>query len=146
MRINKFAILGVFAIASTLFSSRPARADGADQATKLTFSQPVEVPGVALQAGTYLFKVDPDERNIVRIFDADGTHFYATVQTISAERLVPTDGTVVTLAKQTNGAPDALVKWFYPGTTFGHEFVYSKHEEQQIAQERQRTILAEFGN
>ena len=34
------------------------------------------------------------------------------------------------------------MKWFYPGNTIGHEFVYSKHEEQQLAQDRQQTILA----
>jgi hypothetical protein len=34
------------------------------------------------------------------------------------------------------------VKWFYPGNTSGHELVYSKQEEQQLAQDRQQTTVA----
>jgi len=33
------------------------------------------------------------------------------------------------------------VKWFYPGRTTGHEFVYSQQPEQEIAQARQETFV-----
>jgi hypothetical protein len=46
------------------------------------------------------------------------------------------------LADQPEGRPETLVKWFYPGDTSGHELVYSKQEEQQLAQTRQQTIVA----
>jgi hypothetical protein len=140
VKINKFAVLIAFAVASTLFSGAAALADDANQSTRLTFSGPVEIPGIALPAGTYLFKVDPDNLNVVRVFNADGTRLYTTIQTIAAEREKPTGDTVVTLAQQSNGNPEVLVKWFYPGRNFGHEFVYSKHEEQELAQNRQQTI------
>jgi hypothetical protein len=142
MKINKFAVLAGFAVGLTLFSAGTALADEADQATKLTFSQPVEIPGITLQAGTYLFKVDPNNLNFVRVFNAAGTHLYTTLKTISAERLDPTEDTVITLAEQPDGTPEALVNWFYPGRTIGHKFLYSKHEAQQIAQDRQQTIKA----
>lgn len=65
---------------------------------------------------------------------------YATLQTISAERPEPAGDTIVTLAERPDG-PDVLLKWFYLGNTTGHEFVYSTHEEQQLAQDREQTTV-----
>ena len=142
MKINKLALLIAFAIASVLFLEVAARADEADQSIKLTFSQAIEIPGQILPAGTYLFKLaDPDDLNVVHIFNAEGTRLYATLQTITAERGEPTGDTVLVLAEQPEGRPETLVKWFYPGDPTGHELVYSKQEEQQLAQDRQQTIV-----
>jgi len=144
MKINKVALLIAFAIASVLFLEVAARADEADQSTKITFSQAIEIPGQILPAGTYLFKLaDPNDLNVVRIFNSEGTRLYATLQTITAERAKPTGDAVVVLADQPQGRPETLLKWFYPGDTSGHEFVYSKQEEQQLAQARQQTIAAD---
>ena len=142
MRISKFALAAAFVLTAILFAEVAAHADETNQATKLTFSKPIAIPGRVLSAGSYLFKVDPDDSNIVRIYNADGTRYYATLQTIPADRIQPVENTVLTLAKQPGGQPDALVKWFYPGNTTGHEFVYSNQREQQLAQDRQQTIVA----
>jgi hypothetical protein len=143
MKINKVALLIAFAIASVLFLEVAARADEADQSTKITFSQAIEIPGQILPAGTYLFKLaDPNDLNIVRIFNSEGTRLYATLQTVTAERSKPTGDVVVVLAEQPAGRHETLVKWFYPGDTSGHELVYSKQEEQQLAQARRQTIAA----
>jgi len=50
---------------------------------------------------------------------------------------------VLTKAKNPEGKPETLVKWFYPGNPTGHELVYSKQEEQQLAQAQQQTIKAQ---
>jgi len=143
MKINKVALLIAFAIASVLFLEVAARADEADQSIKITFNQAIEIPGQILPAGTYLFKLaDPNNLDLVRIFNSEGTRLYATLQTITAERGKPTGDTVVVLAEQPEGRPETLVKWFYPGNTSGHELVYSKQEEQQLAQDRQQTTVA----
>ena len=143
MKINKLALLIAFAIASVLFLEVAARADEADQSIKITFSQATEIPGQILPAGTYLFKLaDPNELGLVQIFNPKGTRLYATLQTVAAERSKPTGDTVVVLAEQPDGRHETLVKWFYPGDTNGHELVYSKQEEQQLAQDRQQTIKA----
>ena len=143
MKINKVALLIAFAIASVLFLEVAAHADEMDQCTKITFSQPIQIPGQILPAGTYLFKLaDPNDLDVVRIFNSEGTRLYATLQTITTERAKPTGDTVVVLAEQPDGRPETLVKWFYPGDTSGHELVYSKQEEQQLAQARQQTVTA----
>src|ERR1700693_5878191 len=143
MKINKIALLIAFAIASVLFLEVAAHADEANQSIKLTFSHAIEIPGQVLPAGTYLFKLaDPNDLNLVHIFNPEGTRLYATLQTITTEPSKPTGATVVVLAEQPEGRPETLVKWFYPGNTSGHELVYSKQEEQQLAQDRQQTIAA----
>jgi hypothetical protein len=142
MKINKVALLIAFAITSVLFMEVVAHADEADQYTQIRFNHAIEIPGKILPAGTYLFKLEsPDNLSVVQILSADGTHTYATLQTISAERSEPTADTVVVLAEQPNGRPETLLKWFYPGNPNGHQFVYSKQEEQQLAQDRQQTIV-----
>jgi hypothetical protein len=143
MKINKVALLIAFAIASVLFLEVAAHADEMDQCTKITFSQAIEISGQILPAGTYMFKLaDPNDLDVVRIFNSEGTRLYATRQTITAERAKPTGDTVVVLAEQPDGRHETLLKWFYPGSTSGHELVYSKQEAQQLAQDWQQTTVA----
>ena len=143
LRMNKLILLIAWGITCFLFYGVAAHADEWDQSTKMTFSQPIQIPGRTLPAGTYLFKLaNTNDRSLVEIFNADGTELYATAMTIATERKGPADNTVVTLAQQNPGTPDALLKWFYPGEVTGHEFVYPKQEEQQLAQERQQTVTA----
>ena len=142
MKIHKSYIAVGMIIAFTLMFELAAHADESDQATKITFSQPIQVPGQVLPAGTYLFKlVNSEELNIVQIFSPDRTQLYATLQTVPTDRQVAGD-TTVTLAEQGAGKPDVLLKWFYPGNETGHEFVYSKGLEKQMAQDRQQTVVA----
>lgn len=144
MKIQKGYVIVGLIIAFALFFELAAHADESDLNTTITFSQPIQIPGQVLPAGTYVFRLaDPrDSQNVVEIFNSDRTDLYATVQTITAERVHPTDDTAVTLAKQGPGKPDALLKWFYPGREVGNEFVYSKQEEKALAQGTQQTIVA----
>jgi hypothetical protein len=141
MRFKKFAFVIAFVFTAILFAEVALHADEADESAKLTFTKPVEIPGQVLPAGTYLFKLaDPNDLNLVRVFSSDGTRLYATLLTVSAERTDPAGDALITFAEQSNGRPEALVKWFYPGSTSGHQFVYPKQQEQQLAQSRQQTI------
>lgn len=144
MKINKVAVLLGLVIASVLFWEVAAHASQANQATKLTFNEPVEIPGQILPAGTYLFRLASEEdMDNIRIFNADGTRVIATIRTISAERGDRADSAVLVMAKQAAGRPDALIKWFYAGYTDGHEFVYPNTEEQQLAQDQQYTVVSQ---
>lgn len=143
MKINKGYIAVGLIIAFTLFFELAAHADEYDEATTMSFSQPVQIPGQVLPAGTYFFKLvdSPSDRNLVQIFNADRTVLYATLQTIPTERQEPTGDTVVALAEQGSAQPEALLKWFYPGHETGNEFIYSKQTEKELAQDKQETIV-----
>jgi hypothetical protein len=143
MRIHKIYIAIGLVLTFSLFFELAAHADEANQETIFTFNEPVQIPGAVLPAGTYRFELlDPDsQQHIVQIFNADRTVLFATVQTISAERLEPTGDTTITLAEPKASGPDVLVKWFYPGRVIGHEFVYPKHVEDRIAHAAHETFV-----
>ena len=73
-------IAGCFILACMAFLPA-ARADEWDQMTKLNFSQPVEIPGAVLPAGTYWFVLadSQSDRDIIQIFSADWSTICATV-------------------------------------------------------------------
>jgi len=144
MKINKGYIAVGLIVAFTLFFELAAHADESDQATTITFSQPIRIPGQVLPAGSYLFKLvnTGSGQNIVQIFNADRTVLYATLQTIQTDRLEPTGHTVVALAEQGTGQPDVLLKWFYPGRETGNEFLYPTQTEKELAQDKQQVVVA----
>jgi len=112
-----------------------ARADQANDKTVLTFSQPVEIAGRVLPAGTYTFKLADSlsDRHIVQIFNADESQIIATVLAIPDYRLTPTDETIIRFSEVPAGSPEAIRGWFYPGNTVGHAFVYPKTRAMQLA-------------
>jgi|ERR1700730_12529172 hypothetical protein len=120
------------------------RADEFDQATKFTFNQPVEIPGQVLPAGTYWFTVIGGfDLNVVQIYNSDRSKVVASVQTNTSEIPMSTGDPVVTLAQRPSEQREALVSWSYPGRTIGHQFIYSKQEQRELAQDKQQTIVAQ---
>ncbi|HWY67415.1 MAG TPA: hypothetical protein VNX88_02060 [Terriglobales bacterium] len=145
MRINKLYIVLGLVIAFALFFELAAHADQTNELTKITFSAPVQIPGKVLPAGTYVFEqADPnDDQDLVRILSADRSVLYATLQTIPTDRQEPTGETTITLAEPESGQPEMLVKWFYPGSLTGHQFMYSRRQERAIAQAKQETVAGD---
>ena len=144
MKINKGYIVAGLIIAFSLFFELAAHADESDQATTITFSQPIQIPGQVLPAGTYLFELADhgSEPNVVQIFSSDHTLLHGTFLTVATERQEPTSDTAVTLAVPESGGAPVLVKWFYPGSETGNEFLYPKQKEKELAQDEQQTIVA----
>ena len=138
MKINKGYIAVGLIIAFAVFFELAAHADESDQATTITFSEPIQVPGQVLPAGSYLFKlIDSDaDRKIVQVFNTDRTVLYATLQTIATDRQEPAEDTLLTLAMPEAGGPSVLVNWFYPGHETGNEFVYPKQTEKELATDK----------
>src|SRR5579864_9415171 len=126
-----------------------ARADDWNRKTVMTFSGPVEIPGVHLKgwgvlpAGTYVFKIldSQSDRHIVQIFNADETQCLATILAIPNYRLKATDKTVVTFRQRPAGQPEALRAWFYPGRNWGEEFVYPKAKAVELAKVAKTPVL-----
>ena len=126
-----------------------AGADAWNRKTTVTFSGPVEIPGVHLKgydilpAGTYVFKIldSAANRHIVQIFSEDEKTVYATILAIPNYRLKATDKTVITFRERPAGQPEALRAWFYPGRNYGEEFVYPKSRAVELAKETKEVVL-----
>jgi hypothetical protein len=149
MKLLKAAttVFGIALISAAIAPS--AKADDWNKKTTITFSGPVEIPGVHLKgwsvlpAGTYVFKIlnSQSDRHIVQIFNKDETAIYATILAIPNYRLKATDKTVVTFRERPAGEPEALRAWFYPGRNWGEEFVYSKTRAVALAKETNTPVL-----
>jgi len=132
------------AAALAMLAAVPAQADQWNKKTFLTFSGPVQVPGVTLPAGTYTFKLADlmGNRHVVQIFDKSEKKIYTTILAIPDQRMTPTDKPVVLFSERPAGSPQAVKAWFYPGETIGNEFVYPKSQAIQIAKQTHQTVLA----
>ena len=149
MKLFKAATTVCFVALTAAVLAPGARADEWNRKTVMTFSGPVEIPGVhlvgwaVLPAGTYVFKIldSQSDRHIVQIFNQDETMIYATILAIPNYRLKATDKTVVTFTERPAGEPEALRAWFYPGRQWGEEFVYPKARAMAIAKASNMPVL-----
>lgn len=129
---------------AALFAVTAAMAGEWDKMTTVTFSQPVELPGVVLPAGTYVFVLadSPTSRHIVRVFNKEQNHLYGTFLALPNIQLKPSSDTVLRFHERPRNAPEALRAWFYPGDSWGHEFVYPKAKAVELAQAEHIPVLS----
>ncbi len=125
-------------------SAASLMADRWNQATEVTFTAPVEVPGRVLPAGTYVFRLmgSPGDRNIVEIYNANRTKLEELVLTASDERLHSTGKTVLQFEERAAGSPEALKAWFYPGAVYGQRFVYPHDRALQLAKSSHEPVYS----
>jgi hypothetical protein len=120
-------------------------ADEWNQATFFTFSQPVQIPGRVLPAGTYLFElVNSFNHEMVRISNADRTNVIAIIQARPTQQKGLSGKSAIVLAERAVSQPEAIVAWSYPGRAEGHQFLYPKQVQEEVAKDKQDTIV--FGD
>jgi len=147
MTLYKGFATGLCVAGLCLIAAPKAKADARDHKTIITFSGPVEVPGVGqhvLPAGTYIFQLmdSPSDRHIVQILSEDGTHVFTTILAIPNLRLKTTEKTVITFHERPAGDPEALKAWFYPGHEWGEQFVYERTRAIELAKVNNEVILS----
>lgn len=130
----------------TTVSATPARAQGGpmDSRTEFTFNRPVELPGVTLPPGTYIFRfVDATTgRRVMQVQAKDASSkTYGMFLTISAERPKPSDDAELRFLETPAGQPAAVKTWWYPGNSIGREFIYPKSQARRLAQSTNQTVL-----
>jgi hypothetical protein len=145
MRLFKAVLVGLTLSLLVGMFLNPARADQWNKKTILTFSQPIEIPGKVLPAGTYIFKLldSNSYRHIVQIWNQDETQLITMIIAIPNYRLEPTQESVIKFHERPGDSPEALRAWFYPGDNFGQEFVYPKTRAIQLAQASNEIVPAE---
>jgi hypothetical protein len=99
----------------------------AQRTTYFTFSGAVQLPGVTLPAGTYVFEVaNPGtSSNVVAVRSRDRSKVYALKMTNfvyrpSSRDLKPT----ITFGETLAGTPPPVKAWYPQGETVGREFLY----------------------
>jgi hypothetical protein len=143
---NRIITSACAAAAVLAMSVAPAHAQGGpmDSRTEFTFNQPVELPGVTLPPGTYVFRfVDPTSgRKVMNVQARDASNKnYGMFMTISAERPRASDDAELRFLETPAGQPAAVKTWWYPGNTIGREFIYPKDQARRLAQATNTTVL-----
>lgn len=130
--IARAAAVGVLAIMSFPAASV---ADDYDKKTIITISEPLEVPGIVLQPGKYVFKLlnSSSNRHIVEVMNERMDHLYALTFTAAARKLQPKGRTVLTYYEGKGGQPPALRQWYWPGELDGQEFLYPRKQAERIS-------------
>jgi LPXTG-motif cell wall-anchored protein len=123
-------MLSAVAVVAVVAGTAPAplHAVTNDKLAYLTFSAPVQVPGVTLNAGTYRFHLtDPSTgRKVLQVMSNDGAIVYAMFHTMPDGRTKVTDDPIVSYRETPAGVPPAIKSIFYGGEHQGYEFVYPK--------------------
>ena len=130
------------AMAILIGSAAVAGANQWNDRTILKFSEPVMVPGATLQPGTYVFELMDSRasRHQVQILTEDGEKVVTLAQAVPMKRTEPKGDIVVKFNPTAAGSPPAVKAWFYPGSLYGHEFIYPDKQAKEIA-ERTKTIV-----
>lgn len=135
------------------------RAGEEDQMTKFqfTFSKPIQIPGQVLQPGSYWFMIkdaqnaqNDAEKNVIAVYNADRSKLIGNIPARPAQRkdvgysghATPNmDGVELQIAPGSPNRPATLLKWFYPGTITGHQFVYTEREQKAIDEGTKQTVV-----
>jgi hypothetical protein len=144
-RVTLIVTALVIALVAVFAGTTTAQTDTRDR-TFLTFSGAVEMPGVTLPAGTYVFKLaDTPSRNVVEVWDREEKKRIGHWLFVQADRIEVSQDTVVMFKETAAGQTPAVHYWYYPGERIGKEFVYPKDQALKIAARTNERVLSTDG-
>ena len=139
-------IAAALAVLAVLAGGVAAQETNTSERTFLTFSSAVEMPGVTLQPGTYVFKLaDTPSRNVVQVWDGEQKDIVGQWLFVQAERPQVTGENVIMFKEERAGATPAVQYWYFPGEKIGKEFIYPKEQALKIAQRTGVPVRSEDG-
>ena len=145
-RVKLLATAMVLAVLAVMAGRVIAQETNTLERTFMTFSGSVEMPGVTLQPGTYVFKLaDTPTRNVVQVWDKDEKNMIGHWTFVQAERPRVTEDTVVMFRETREGAMPAVQFWYFPGEKIGKEFIYPKDQAERIAARTGAKVRTEDG-
>jgi hypothetical protein len=120
-------------VCALLVLSSPAGAqNGGRHEDTLTFTAPVQLPGVVLPAGSYVFE-QVDEAagpSRVRVSGLRPLKLIAQFRTVPLQRL---DGSnAVTFRAAEAGIAPAISAWFVQKGKLGQEFIYTERQQRAL--------------
>jgi hypothetical protein len=145
-RVTLFATAAVLVLMAVFSWTAAAQQPDTRDRTIMTFSNAVELPGMRLDAGTYVFRLaDTQLRNIIQVLPQDEKEVLGQWLFIPAERQEVTGDTVVTFRETAANTTPAVQFWYYPGEKIGKEFIYPKDQAMRIAQRTGVGVMTEDG-
>lgn len=114
-----------------------------NEKTTVTFAAAVEIPGKALPAGTYVFKVidSSTQNNVIQVFSEDEKHLFATFLAVPDYRKNPPDQSIIFFEERPSDTPEAVRALICRGDQYAREFVYPHSAALAIAQRTHQKVL-----
>jgi hypothetical protein len=127
-RFNRRAalvVLGGLALCALTIAAPTQGGTDSNLTTRLTFNQPIALPGVTLAAGSYVFeRANPlGAIDIVRVSSGDRRFVYYMGYTELVHR--PTAGAnAIVFGEASQGSATPIREWYPTGSTLGHRFLF----------------------
>ena len=125
-RVTSIATAIVLAVLVGMSARVAAQNPVPSQRTFMTFSNSVEMPGVTLPAGTYVFEVVGTSGDVVRVSSKQGRHYFMgftqRIERPAARGPLP----IATLGEAPAGTPQPIEVWYPIGSLRGHRFLYPR--------------------
>jgi len=145
-RVTIFATAAVLVLMAVFSLTAAAQQPDTRDRTIMTFSNAVELPGMRLEGGTYVFRLaDTTGRNVIQVLSSDEMNVLGQWMFIPAERQEVSGDTVVTFRETAANTTPAVQFWYYPGEKIGKEFIYPKDQAMRIAQRSGGAVMTEDG-
>lgn len=145
-RVTIFATAAVLVLMAVFSFTAAAQQPDTRDRTIMTFSNSVELPGMRLDAGTYVFRLaDTPLRNVIQVLSEDEMNVLGQWLFVPAERQEVTGDTVVTFRETAANTTPAVQFWYYPGEKIGKEFIYPRDQAMRIAQRTGGAVMTEDG-
>jgi hypothetical protein len=140
------------AVAATFVASGTGAQEWS-KTTYFTFDQPVQLPGMVLPAGEYMFRLaDPESgRRVIGVWEKDGSKFHGMLQTRVESRArdpqnpAELKDSVIMFRESPSGEPQAVRTYVFAGERMGYEFIYPREQASKIAKASQTAVLATDG-
>ena len=132
------------ATAAVMAATVPTRADDSQNQTAVNLPAAVQIPGMTLQAGAYLFETSSGQggRHSVRVYTIDRSKLITTVEAVPMKRNGELADLVELRPTILGSAPTALKGWFRPASADGYQFVYPAREAAAIANRTDTPVVA----
>ena len=145
-RVKLIVTAMVLAVLAVLAGSVKAQQTNVNEKTRMTFTGAVEMPGLTLQPGTYVFRLaDTPTRNVVQVLDEGEKNQLGQWTFVQADRPRVTEETVVMFKETREGSTPAVQFWYFPGEKIGKEFIYPKDQAARIASRTGAKVRSEDG-
>ena len=147
-RLTSIAAAVLTAAFLTVATNASAQDSNINQRTFLTFSGPVQMPGVTLPAGKYVFRLaDTALHNVMQVFDGEekqiiGQWFFIPRNRTIEEANAANGKPVVQFMEVPQGMTPPVKYYFYPTDLTGKEFIYPKDQALKIAAASRQPVLA----
>ena len=126
MLAHKLGMAAFAAMAIAFATAVGVDADETNRMQYLTFSRPVELPGITLHAGTYIFEL-PDAigaPDVVRVQSRDRKTVYFTAYTTSISRPASVPSTQLVSVREVAPNQPAPITVWWSDESRGRQFIY----------------------